>query len=157
MASQTTLPKTTDSDEHKGAVEGDRPSDKQEGNKNAVGALDKNGFRRTKSPLRRIPWAPSLAGKDTCVKRLPEPSTRRPISRSRFRGSDIEIVITVAKRDVTSEARRTRRDQICPNSNSANKLSNNRCLVRSPLNIGHSEAPVPRSLFSPMQRRPLGQ
>ena len=31
-------------DEHKGAVEGDHASDKEQGNKNAVGALDKNGL-----------------------------------------------------------------------------------------------------------------
>ena len=31
-------------DEQKGAVEGDRPSDEAPGNKNAVGALDKNGL-----------------------------------------------------------------------------------------------------------------
>lgn len=31
-------------DEHKGFVEGERPSDEQQGNKNAIGALDKNGL-----------------------------------------------------------------------------------------------------------------
>ena len=33
---------------HKGAVEGDRPTDKQQSNKNAVGALDQNGLPKDK-------------------------------------------------------------------------------------------------------------
>jgi hypothetical protein len=35
-------------DEQKGAVEGDHRSDKEPGNKNAVGALDKNGLPKNK-------------------------------------------------------------------------------------------------------------
>ena len=37
--------------EHKGAVEGDRVSDKAHGNKNAVGALDKNGLPKNKKAI----------------------------------------------------------------------------------------------------------
>jgi hypothetical protein len=40
--------KTTDQDQSKGAVEGDRPGDKQQSNKNAVGALDQNGLPKNK-------------------------------------------------------------------------------------------------------------
>jgi len=39
------------SDEHKGAVEGDHRSDKAPGNKNAVGALDKNGLPKNKKAI----------------------------------------------------------------------------------------------------------
>ena len=35
---------STDQDQSKGAVEGDRPTDKQQSNKNAAGALDSNGM-----------------------------------------------------------------------------------------------------------------
>ena len=38
----------TDQDQSKGAVEGDRPTDKQQSNKNAPGALDSNGMPRNK-------------------------------------------------------------------------------------------------------------
>jgi hypothetical protein len=38
-------------DEHKGAVEGDSPSDKEQGNKNAVGALDKDGLPKNKKAI----------------------------------------------------------------------------------------------------------
>jgi hypothetical protein len=38
-------------DEHKGAVEGDRSSDKEQGNKNAVGALDKDGLPKNKQAI----------------------------------------------------------------------------------------------------------
>jgi hypothetical protein len=38
-------------DEHKGAVEGDHASDKEQGNKNAVGALDKNGLPKNKKAI----------------------------------------------------------------------------------------------------------
>jgi hypothetical protein len=48
MATQPALPKPTDPDLHKGAVEGDRPTDEQQGNENAVGALDKNGLPKNK-------------------------------------------------------------------------------------------------------------
>jgi hypothetical protein len=44
MTGQPALPTTTDQDEAKGAVEGDRPADKQQSNANAVGALDQNGL-----------------------------------------------------------------------------------------------------------------
>ena len=44
MPVQPELPKPTDPDQDKGAVEGDRPTDKQQGNKNAPGALDGNGL-----------------------------------------------------------------------------------------------------------------
>ncbi len=37
--------------EHKGAVEGDHASDKAQGNKNAVGALDKNGLPKNKKAI----------------------------------------------------------------------------------------------------------
>jgi hypothetical protein len=39
------------SDEHKGAVEGDRHSDKEQGNRNAVGALDKDGLPKNKKAI----------------------------------------------------------------------------------------------------------
>ena len=38
-------------DESKGAVEGDHTSDKEQGNKNAVGALDKNGLPKNKKAI----------------------------------------------------------------------------------------------------------
>ena len=44
MTAQTVQPKTPDQDQSKGAVEGDRPGDQQQSNKNAVGALDQNGM-----------------------------------------------------------------------------------------------------------------
>ena len=44
MGAHPALPKATDQDESKGAVEGDRPTDKQQGNRNATGALDQNGL-----------------------------------------------------------------------------------------------------------------
>ena len=44
MGSQSVQPKQTDPDHDKGAVEGDRPTDKQHSNKNAPGALDSNGM-----------------------------------------------------------------------------------------------------------------
>ena len=39
---------TSDQDQSKGAVEGDRPTDKQQSNKNAPGALDSNGIPKNK-------------------------------------------------------------------------------------------------------------
>jgi hypothetical protein len=39
---------STDQDQSKGAVEGDRPADKQQSNKNAPGALDADGMPRNK-------------------------------------------------------------------------------------------------------------
>ena len=44
MAVHPALPKPTDSDQYKGAVEGDRPTDKQNSNENAPAALDSNGL-----------------------------------------------------------------------------------------------------------------
>ena len=38
-------------DEHKGVVEGDRSSDKEQGNRNAVGALDKDGLPKNKKAI----------------------------------------------------------------------------------------------------------
>jgi hypothetical protein len=38
-------------DAHKGAIEGDHRSDKEQGNKNAVGALDKNGLPKNKKAI----------------------------------------------------------------------------------------------------------
>ena len=43
MPTELALPKPADQDEHKGAVEGDRPTDPQRGNENAP-ALDENGM-----------------------------------------------------------------------------------------------------------------
>ena len=45
------LPPAQKQDEHKGAVEGDHSSDKEQGNKNAVGALDKNGLPKNKKAI----------------------------------------------------------------------------------------------------------
>ena len=42
------LCQTTDQDQYKGAVEGDRPTDKQQGNKNAPVRLDENGLPKDK-------------------------------------------------------------------------------------------------------------
>ena len=44
MPDQPILPNQTDPDKDKGAVEGDRPTDKQQGNDNAARALDSNGM-----------------------------------------------------------------------------------------------------------------
>ncbi len=44
MSAKPALPKPTDPDLDKGAVEGDRPTDKQQGNENAPRALDANGL-----------------------------------------------------------------------------------------------------------------
>jgi hypothetical protein len=44
MSVQPVLPTPTDPDLDKGAVEGDRPTDKQQGNENARHALDSNGM-----------------------------------------------------------------------------------------------------------------
>jgi hypothetical protein len=48
MAIPPVGPNTPDQDQSKGAVEGDRPTDKQQGNRNAPGALDSNGMPRDK-------------------------------------------------------------------------------------------------------------
>ena len=50
LGTEATLPGRKP-DEHKGAVEGDRPSDKEQGNKNAVGALDKDGLPKNKKAI----------------------------------------------------------------------------------------------------------
>ena len=42
------LPTHPDQDQYKGAVEGDRPTDKQQSNKNAAGGLDSNGLPKDK-------------------------------------------------------------------------------------------------------------
>ena len=44
MSAQPALPRPTDPDSDKGAVEGDRPTDTQQGNTNAEKALDANGM-----------------------------------------------------------------------------------------------------------------
>ena len=48
MPVQPLLPKPTDPDQYKGAVEGDRPTDKQNSNSNAPNALDSNGLPKDK-------------------------------------------------------------------------------------------------------------
>lgn len=57
MTAQPVLPKPTDPDQDKGAVEGDRPTDKQQGNENAVKALDANGL-----PKDRVAIAEDVIG-----------------------------------------------------------------------------------------------
>ena len=56
MPVQPALPKPTDPDQNKGAVEGDRPTDKQQGNDNAT-ALDDDGL-----PKDRIAIAEDVIG-----------------------------------------------------------------------------------------------
>ena len=48
MSVQQVPPDSTDQDQSKGAVEGDRPTDKQQSNKNATGALDAEGMPKNK-------------------------------------------------------------------------------------------------------------
>ena len=48
MSVQPVPSDTSDQDQSKGAVEGDRPTDKQQSNKNAPGALDSNGMPKNK-------------------------------------------------------------------------------------------------------------
>ena len=57
MTAQPVLPKPTDPDQDKGAVEGDRPTDKQQGNENAIKALDANGL-----PKDRVAIAEDVIG-----------------------------------------------------------------------------------------------
>ena len=57
MSDQPAIPKQTDQDGSKGAVEGDRPTDTQQSNKNAVGALDGNGL-----PKNRLAIAEDVIG-----------------------------------------------------------------------------------------------
>ena len=51
------LQKPTDPDYYKGAVEGDRPTDTQQSNKNAAGALDGDGL-----PKNRVAIAEDVIG-----------------------------------------------------------------------------------------------
>jgi hypothetical protein len=57
MGVQPVLPKPTDPDNDKGAVEGDRPTDRQHSNSNAPAALDDNGL-----PKDRIAIAEDVLG-----------------------------------------------------------------------------------------------
>jgi len=57
MSTQPALPKQTDQDESKGAVEGDRPTDKQQGNENADTPLGADG-----QPTNRIAIAEDVIG-----------------------------------------------------------------------------------------------
>ena len=50
-------PRRSDPDQDKGAVEGDRPTDKQQSNKNAAGALDAEGL-----PKDRVAIAEDVIG-----------------------------------------------------------------------------------------------
>jgi len=44
VPTRSQLPKTPDQDQYKGAVEGDRPTDDQNSNRNAPAALDSEGL-----------------------------------------------------------------------------------------------------------------
>ena len=57
MPSPTAPPRPTDPDHDKGAVEGDRPTDKQQGNENAKRALDSDGM-----PKDRVAIAEDVIG-----------------------------------------------------------------------------------------------
>ena len=57
MPDQPDLPTPTDPDQDKGAVEGDRPTDTQQSNKNAPGALDGDGL-----PKNRVAIAEDVIG-----------------------------------------------------------------------------------------------
>jgi hypothetical protein len=57
MVDQPVLPKPIDPDQDKGAVEGDRPTDKQQSNRNAPGALDSEGL-----PKDRVAIAEDVIG-----------------------------------------------------------------------------------------------
>jgi hypothetical protein len=57
MSARPALPKPTDPDQVKGAVEGDRPTDKQHYNPNASAALDDEGL-----PKDRIAIAEDVIG-----------------------------------------------------------------------------------------------
>jgi hypothetical protein len=48
VPNQPALPRPTDPDVYKGAVEGDRPTDKQHGNRNAPAGLDGEGLPKNK-------------------------------------------------------------------------------------------------------------
>ena len=51
MDTQPALPRPTDPDRDKGAVEGDHPTDRQHENRNAQGALDKNGLPKDRKAI----------------------------------------------------------------------------------------------------------
>ena len=51
MTSTGTATKPADPDRYKGAVEGDRPTDTQQGNRNAPAALDGNGMPKDKKKI----------------------------------------------------------------------------------------------------------
>lgn len=57
MGVEPVRPKPTDPDQDKGAVEGDRPTDKQQSNKNATRALDSDGM-----PKDRVAIAEDVIG-----------------------------------------------------------------------------------------------
>ena len=57
MPDQPVLPNPTDPDASKGAVEGDRPADKQQGNDNASTALGEDGL-----PKDRVAIAEDVIG-----------------------------------------------------------------------------------------------
>ena len=57
MGVQPVLPKPTDPDQDKGAVEGDRPTDKQHSNKNAAADLGEDGL-----PKNRVAVAEDVIG-----------------------------------------------------------------------------------------------
>ena len=51
MGAEPVLPKPTDPDQDKGAVEGDHVTDKQPGNRNAQRALDSNGLPKDRKAI----------------------------------------------------------------------------------------------------------
>jgi hypothetical protein len=51
MGAQPVLPRPTDPDSDKGAVEGDHRMDKQHENRNAQGALDKDGLPKDRKAI----------------------------------------------------------------------------------------------------------
>ncbi len=57
MSIQPVAPKQVDQDEHKGVVEGDRPTDRQQGNENADQPLGADG-----KPVDRIAIAEDVIG-----------------------------------------------------------------------------------------------
>ena len=51
MSDKRVLPRPTDPDSNKGAVEGDRPTDKQHYNRNAPTALDEQGLPKNRRKI----------------------------------------------------------------------------------------------------------
>ena len=51
MDAQPALPKPSDPDRDKGAVEGDHPTDRQQGNRNAQRALDSDGLPKDRKAI----------------------------------------------------------------------------------------------------------